>query len=90
MPCVAHGRNQATTSLSRNLVSKITQISDCEFIMLDVACGAVRNFRYWADEPRQALIGATVVCPSLPEFSGSTLQFSIALLEYSFNSTLSA
>ena len=34
---------------------------------------AVRGRGGMASEPRQALIGATVVCPCLPRFPGSTL-----------------
>jgi len=33
---------------------------------------AVRDRRDPASEPRQALIGATVVCPDLPRFPGGT------------------
>ena len=35
-------------------------------------CPAVRDRGDPASEPRQALIGATVVCPVLPRFPGST------------------
>ena len=39
---------------------------------LVLSLGAVRGRGGLASEPRQALIGATVVCPHLPRFPGGT------------------
>lgn len=60
-------------------VSLSEKIEVAAYKLMGFVFYAVRDCGAVAGEPRQALIGATVVCPQLPQFPGGTFLFTASL-----------